>query len=188
MKLSFVSSAIISIGSISTAFASNYPPDYAYQTASALHDGAALFVHVGSGCDSADLFGYNKTGPLAQMNPEKIEAVVTAECRTSNGDTTKRVSVITLGKEWRGAGYLSPAFSFYSLLPNNCESLDQELRVAFSANGLWDSLGGNDYRINYGFYKGVNGRRLEVFHTGMSGGCNNIVMPIWDFVANQLNN
>ena len=130
------------------AVASNYPSDYCDQHVRIKHEGPALFAHVGSGCDSAEIIGYKKWGILAQGNPESIDAIIIAECE----DETRK-TVVTLGREWHGTGYMSEPLSYYSLVPRSCYSHKSKISLAFSDGYQWDSKNGANYgHFGYGFY------------------------------------
>lgn len=130
------------------AHASRFPLEASPQKTYVIHRGAALLAHVESTVLSRDVIGYKGSGFLAQRSPETLEAVVTARC--SNSDQA-RTTMIRLGREWHGTGYMSAPLDFRTLFPvvpgpEGCVVRgDTPLQIAFSdGGGRWDPAGYND--------------------------------------------
>lgn len=156
--------------------ASNYPADYCHQVVRIKHDGPGMFAHVGSGCDQGFVIGYKNSGFLAYHNPEKIDVIAVASC-----DNLTKTTVIPLGKEWNGTGYMSEKLSYYSLKPNNCHKAD--LSFAFSNGQQWDSNGGYNYgHFGYGMY---GNNDVEVFKTHQVG-YGNINLRAWEIIVEAM--
>jgi hypothetical protein len=90
--------------------------------------------------------GYKRSGILAKDSNESLDAVVTGSCGTGSLHQT----IIKLGREWHGTGYMNSPVSISSLLPQDCQSVPgQSLSVAFSdGKGHWDSVYGQNYNIS----------------------------------------
>lgn len=163
-----------------SADASNYPPGYCNQNVRVLEMGPALFAHVGSGCGDHQVIGYKNSGILAAHNPDAIDAVIVGSC-DENGVHHRKTSVVRLGREWHGNGYLSEAHSYSNYKPSQC--WNAKIEVAFSANGNWDSLGGANYVYEgYGFY----GRNdVTTFNTNEVG-YGQVNLAAWAFIVDQL--
>ena len=128
---------------------SNYPPEYVYQKVHVLHQGSALFGYVGSGILSTMVLGYKKSGSLASTAPDFIDAVVTADCPKPDGSWARKTSVVRMGKEWNGTGYMSSELDYYHFMSGGCgyQQLEQ-LHLAFSdGKGHWDSHEGQNYLL-----------------------------------------
>lgn len=180
MKTFFAVVAFIAVPTVSSA--SNYPPDYFHQIVRAKHDGAVLFAHVGSGCNSHEVVGYKGWGKLAASNPESIDAVIKGTCQ-KDGNTYSKISVLVLGKEWHGNGYLSNQFETWNLQPSECwGSRDVELSFAFSANGQWDSLDGANYVLPNWF---APSNEIKMYNT-KEGNCTSVNFKAWDFIVSEM--
>ena len=145
------------------ALGSGYPSDYCHQNVRLKHDGAALWAHVSSGCDSAQVIGYKGWGYLAKNNPDRLEATVVGSC----GQHSK-TTIVSLGKEWNGTGYMSHPLSFYDLKPRDCDLRNTKIWYAVSdGSDSWDpGFGGSYGHFGYGMY----GRRdVEFKKTNKSG-------------------
>lgn len=163
----------------SQALASGYPAGYCDQIARVSHNGPVVFAHVGSGCESLEVLGYKASGMLANGNPDFIDAVVSTIC-----DNQRKTTVVRLGREWNGKGYLSSAFSVYEYLPAGCyPSSDTSIGFAFTANGQWDSRFGQNYpHPRLGSNRGGND---TVFNTRQAGH-GTIVLDAWHFIVNEM--
>ncbi len=163
----------------SQALASNYPSDYCHQIVRTVHDGAALFAHVGSGCGGYEVIGYKDHGILANNNPEFIDAIVVGSCGSDS-----HTSVVRVGREWHGNGYVSEGLSFYNLIPQNCDDVGQaSIQVAFSANGQWDSRYGRNYDFSQQIF--YTRQDVNVFKTNEVGGYG-INLPAWNFIVSEM--
>lgn len=168
----------------SAALASGYPADYCHQVVRATHDGPVLFAHVGSGCESLEIIGYKNSGILAAEAPEAIDAVIVATCH-ENGTMHTRTSVVRLGREWHGTGYMSAPMHFSDFVPNVHECYGKsKVSFAFSANGKWDSRDGQNYgHFGFGFY---NDSREVVTHQTHQVGYGSVNLSAWDFIVGQM--
>jgi hypothetical protein len=129
------------------AAASDYPADYCQQRVHVVNDGASLIARVGSGCTDLLVIGYKNSGVLATNDVQEIDAVVTGSC---SGSWEKRTTVIKLGKEWNGAGYVNkPSYEKSSVLPGSCyRDTSAIISVAYSdRKGNWDSRYGQNYNV-----------------------------------------
>jgi hypothetical protein len=183
-NVNFVVLLLSSLGVSATGFASNYPPAYSHQTVKVLHDGPAIFAHVGSGCGSSMVIGYKLGRLLSQALPESIEAVIVGSCgHTSHGEDgmEKKTTIVRLGRDWGGNGYLSSDLSPY-VWPANC--YNGHVSVAFVANGVWDSMFGDNYgHFNYGLYG--ESRAFNTFETHEST-CGGVNLKAWNYISEQL--
>jgi hypothetical protein len=119
------------------------------------HDGPALFAHVDNAGESNTVIAYKSWGYLAASHPVSLNAVVSGSCRLRDNHIVKKLSVVKLGREWNGTGYMSPALDVYELLPEICltaaypDHEDFKYDVAFSdEQGHWDSKYGANYSVD----------------------------------------
>ena len=171
--------SILAFAISSQALASNYPANYCHQVVRALHDGPALFANVSSGCGSQQVIGYEANGVLAADNPDFVDAVVVAKCGPDI-----RTSVVRLGREWHGKGYMSAGHSFYSYLPQGCYPFREDrIYVSFSANGRWDSRYGQNYSFSgQDFYERNDVRVFETHEQGTEY----VGLRAWDFIVSEM--
>src|SRR4051812_17333020 len=104
-----------------SASASNYPPSFWYQNVTVRSEGSALLAEVSSGFMSVLVLGYRYDSKAFGTNPDVVDAVIVGECRTHDGSSSSKKTVVQLGREWNGAGYLSSSLgSTLSFYPDNC--------------------------------------------------------------------
>ena len=139
-KLLFAMTTLLSLNS----FASGYPGDYCQQRVYPINNGPALLARIGSGCTDLLVIGYKNSGILAKAQYQEIDAVVTGTCSISSN---VKVTVIKLGKEWNGTGYMNNPEYATSVYPSECYGdRYKKLAVAFSdGKGNWDSRYGENY-------------------------------------------
>jgi hypothetical protein len=177
-----VVSLLASVAGLATgADASNYPPDYCDQTVSVVHRQHALLAQVGGGCGSYLAIGYKAAGPLARGNPDFIDAVVVGECAVGT-EVHRKTSVVRLGREWHGTGYMSEARSPYSFAPEACAGQSPTLGLAFTDGVAWDSRDGANYLYAAGDFRGPE---AAVFDTNTPG-TGDINLPAWSFIIEQM--
>ncbi len=175
--------AIFALALFSTAAAvnaSNYPPDYTYQTVRVVAKGPAVIVTVNSGIMSKLVIGYKGSGMLGGR--DRIKAVVrmtSTEYYSGYQKTTERV--IDLPREWNGTGYMTAGMSYYDFVPQGFAGTPTRIEVAFFSGAQWDS----NYNANYGanmdeFYSS------PVKFTYTRGGGPDIEIPCWDFIVSQM--
>ncbi|MBI4405612.1 MAG: hypothetical protein HY537_15730 [Deltaproteobacteria bacterium] len=172
------------------ALASPYPPDYGHQTVRTLSRGPALFAHVGSGIISADIIGYRNSGTLAKHTPKPayIDAVVTTECERQVGSSKEKITkntVIKLGLEWHGTGYMSPPHSYYNYVVDMCPQ-NSLVKVAFTDGHDWDNNNKEDYR-----YRGMAFRAPDPINNGVTEdklheGDYQINLKAWDIIVKKM--
>jgi hypothetical protein len=163
----------------------DYPsPEMAPQKVYVLHRGAALLAHVASDRVSTDVIGYKASGYLAQRRPDSIDAVITARCPLSEQSKT---TVIHLGPELHGTGYMSGLLDLRTLFPagegpQGCPVRgDTPLQVSFSDGaGRWDPAGYND--IVFSFYDFFQSRAIRQV-PGTGDGVNEAA---WDFIVGEM--
>ena len=169
----------------STANASNYPPDYCHQIVRVLHQGPVLFATVASGCDGGGLvIGYKNSGYLARKGAHQLDAVITSSCQLSDGSRVTKETVVKLGREYHGTGYMSGEIDGYSLLPDNCRyGLDAPIAVAFSdGRGDWDSQYGANYRfVSRDFNR--YGKAIPTHEQSYNGKPS---FKAWDIIVNEM--
>ena len=165
------------------AQASNYPPDYGHQKVYAVAKGPAVFVTVSSGMGSASVVGYKFTGPL--RNESGLDAVIETTCQLNDGTVEFKRSVLKLGPEYHGTGYMSAPYHPADFLPADCRlSYTWTLRFAFSdSHGNWD----NNNRENsaYSYSETTSGAPgVETFFTHQNGdsGGSGINLKAWAFI------
>ncbi len=182
---------LISLMSVG-AQASQYPPEFFHQVVRMMHltsdNGAkpAFLAIVASGSSNQTVIGYKKSGSLAQYQPDYIDAVVIARCETSPGEVFTRTSVVRVGREWSGNGYLSAPINTYALLSGCPLGKQSSLALAFSDhNGHWDSQYGKNYSLNFNDFYGPT---ATVFNSEEAGPYGNETPndKIWNFLINAL--
>jgi len=160
--------------------ASNYPPDYTYQTARVITRGPAVLATVNSGIMSKLVIGYKGKGILGGR--DRIQAVVrmtSVEYYSGYHKTIEKV--IDLQREWHGTGYMTAAMSYYDFVPQGFAGTPQRIEVAFFSGPQWDS----NYNANYG-------ADIQEFFSSPAqftykhGGGPDIEVPCWDFIVDQM--
>lgn len=168
------------------ALASNYPSDYCDQSVVAIHEGPALFAHVGSGCLSGDVIGYKNNQVLSRSNPSYIDAIVIIGCNTGSGSATRTMTV-RLGREYRGNGYVSDGnLDLRSMGYNMCFGGSITYQIAFSdGKNNWDSNYGRNYHINPLDFSQAGGNVVR-YNTHEGSGFGKINLKAWAFIVDQL--
>jgi hypothetical protein len=181
LALSFaVAGVCLSFGARADYPSPEAPPQKVY----VLHRGAALLAHVASERLTTDVIGYKASGYLAQRRPEAIDAVITARCPASEQAKT---TVIKLGPELHGTGYMSGPLDLRTLFPagegpQGCPvRSDTPLQVSFSDGaGRWDPAGYNDIIFSlYEFFQSRSIRQVP----GEGEGVN---VAAWDYIVNEM--
>lgn len=174
------------------AQASQYPPEFFHQMVRVIHltndEGAkpAFIATVANGNGSQIVIGYKNTGSLSNYKPDYIDAVVIARCETGPGEVFTRTSVVRVGHEWSGNGYLSAPVNTYALLSGCPIGKQTSLALAFSDhNGHWDSQGGKNYSINFNDFYGPTAMVFNSQEAGLNGS----EVPndkVWNFLIDAL--
>lgn len=160
--------------------ASNYPPDYTYQTARVISDGPAVLATVNSGIMSKLVIGYKANGILG--GKDRIQAVVRmTSVEYYSGYRRTIEKVIDMQREWHGTGYMTAGLSYYDFVPQGFAGTPERVEVAFFSGSQWDS----NYNANYGadikdFYSS------PAQFTYKRGGGPDIEVPCWDFIVGQM--
>lgn len=140
---------LLSLYFVQGAVASNYPPQFYHQFLTMKRVGSILQSRVANGFFRADFISYSRLGVLAANNPESLDAVLTFKCESYLGSQIQGTSVIKLGREWSGLGYMSAPFEVISMAPPECRTDYDHLnsyQLAISdGRGNWDSNYGHNY-------------------------------------------
>ena len=156
---------------------SNYPGNYCDQVVRTLEDGPSVYASISSGCGSQSVIGYKNSGLLAAANPDSIEAIIVAGCAEIAITT-----VVEMGREWNGTGYMSEPFNMYARVPEQCyRSSDVYISYAFSDGENWDSRFG----ANYGNFPSRT-RDFEVYQTGEVSHDGRPNLKVWDHIINVM--
>jgi hypothetical protein len=172
--------ALAVFSAVGAADASNYPPDYTYQTVRVVSRGPAVIATVNSGIMSKLVIGYKGRGILG--GKDRIQAVVrmtSVEYYSGYHKTIEKV--IDLPREWNGTGYMTAGLSYYDFVPQGFAGTPSRIEVAFFSGPQWDS----NYNANYG----VNMDEFfnsPVQFTYKRGGGPDIEIPCWDFIVAQM--
>ena len=157
--------------------ASNYPADYAHQTARVVAKGPAIMARVSSGVMSEKFaIGYKKSGILA--NYDTINAVV----KVVYNDNRVTETVINIGKEWNGTGFMTHSLSGYGLTGTYYYEEIKRIELAFFVGEQWDSNYGSNYIINFeDFFKNsfIFRANSDSYSTEISADC-------WNFIVEQM--
>jgi len=176
--LSILAFALFS--AVAAVDASNYPPDYTYQTARVVVRGPAVIATVNSGIMSKLVIGYKGKGILGGR--DRIQAVVrmtSVEYYSGYHKTIERV--IDLPREWNGTGYMTAGMSYYDFVPQGFAGNPRRIEVAFFSGPQWDSNYGANYTVEMDeFYSSP----LKFTYT--RGGGPDIEIPCWDFIVSQM--
>ncbi len=168
-----------------SAMASNYPTDYCNQSVSVQHEGPLMVASVASGCFGKVVFGYKKSGLLVSSMTSKVDLVVKGICE-KRGVQLQKQTVVVMGREWHGTGYMSSAMNPYKFAPDECSvggtsGVQFRYEFAFSdGQGNWDSRGGANYHMRSLFWDG-SGRQYKTNEAG-----DDINMKAWDIIVSEM--
>ena len=172
--------ALSLFSAVAVVDASNYPPDYTYQTVRVVAKGPAVIATVNSGIMSKLVIGYKGKGILGGR--DRIQAVVrmtSVEYYSGYHKTVERV--IDLPREWNGTGYMTAGLSYYDFIPQGFAGAFNSIEVAFFSGPQWDSNYGANYTASMDeFFKS------PVQFAYKRGGGPDIEIPCWDFIVSQM--
>ncbi|MBI4656606.1 MAG: hypothetical protein HY746_07660 [Elusimicrobia bacterium] len=177
--------------------ASNYPPDYANQSAVAASAGPAVIAEVNttfSGLKYA--IGYKKSGILATGITNHVNAYVKVHYKLvplNGGWATSMVSErnLKLLPEWNKTGYISGEIQQYTnygtdgliFVPSMALTYNyieiEKIELAFYVNNKWDSNNGQNYVIDYKTL--AHSMRFRSSYASQ-----NIAIDTWDFIIGQM--
>jgi hypothetical protein len=124
------------------------------------------------------VIGYKNSGVLAKSETQEIDAVVTGSCAV---ESVEKVTVIKLGKEWNGTGYMNNPDYATSLYPAECYGdRYKKLAIAFTdGKGNWDSRYGQNYIATMNDFNNAGGVLSKDF--GPYAGVNT-----WNIIINEM--
>ena len=160
------------------SFASNYPEDYFNQVAkfNSSND-HVLFGSVSSGVMSPKyIIGYKNSGIFGDR--DFIDVIMTVTCKEWDKSLNKRTQVLKLERELHGTGFMSMPLdlNYYACSGGYGP---QEVALAFSSKGEWDSLYGANYV--YTVYNWT-----DVLKSKSSVPTGEIGSDMWDFIVNLM--
>ncbi len=157
--------------------ASNYAPDYTWQTARVVAKGPAIVARVKSNVMSEKfVIGYKKSGILAGHD------VINAVVRVVYNDNRITESVISIGKEWNGTGFMTHSMNGYGLTGTYYYEKIIRIELAFFVGEQWDSNYGNNYVVNFEDFYG----NAAVFTSNNDSYSNEIDGYCWNFIVDQM--
>ena len=172
--------ALSLFSAVAVVDASNYPPDYTYQTVRVVAKGPAVIATVNSGIMSKLVIGYKGNGILGGR--DRIQAVVrmtSVEYYSGYHKTVERV--IDLPREWNGTGYMTAGLSYYDFVPQGFAGNPRRIEVAFFSGQQWDSNYGANYTVEMEEFFSS-----PVQFTNKHGGGPDIEIPCWDLIVAQM--
>ena len=96
----------------------------------------------------------------------------------------RKQSVIELGREYHGTGYMSAPLDMSRFQPATCFG-GWAIAIAFSdGQGGWDSLNGANYMFSEGEFDGHNPAHAH-FNSQQST-YNGVNLAVWDFIVAEM--